>query len=81
MMMMESGAGFANGQYQMSHSWRNSALIMPNHRPMVQKRANYLKRQFIKNKNFFEDYKKFMNEILEKEYARVALEVQPYSNT
>ena len=81
MMIMESGTEYVNGHYQLPLPWRNPALIIPNNRPMVQKRANHLKRQFIKNKNLFEDYKKFTNEILQKGYARVALEVQPYSNT
>ena len=45
---------------------------------MVEKRANYLKKQFLKNKKFFEDYQKFVNEILQKGYARVPSEVQPY---
>ena len=51
---------------------------MPNNRTMVEKRANYLKRQFMKNEKFLEDYQKFMNDILQKGYARVASETQPY---
>ena len=47
---------------------------------MVEKRANYLKRRFMKNKEFFEDYQKFMSDILQKGYARVASEIQPYGN-
>ena len=35
----------------------------------------------MKNKEFFEDYQKFMNDILQKGYARVASEIQPYGQT
>ena len=81
MMMMENGAEFVNGHYQLPLPMRNPALIMPNNRTMVEKRANYLKRRFMKNKEFFEDYQKFMNDILQKGYARVASEIQPYEQT
>ena len=78
MMMVENGAKFVNGHYQLLLSLTNPALIMPNNRTMVEKRANYLKRQFMKNEKFLEDYQKFMNDILQKGYARVASEIQPY---
>ena len=77
MMMVENGAKFVNGHYQLLLSLTNPALIMPNNRTMVEKRANYLKRQFMKNEKFLEDYQKFMNDILQKGYARVASEIQP----
>ena len=35
----------------------------------------------MKNKKFFEDYQKFMNGILQKGYATVASEIQPYGKT
>ena len=44
MMMMENGAEFVNGNYQLSLPLRNPALIMPNNRTMVEKTANYLKK-------------------------------------
>ena len=43
MKMMENGAEFVNGHYQLPLSLRNPALIMLNNRTMVEKRANYLK--------------------------------------
>ena len=33
----------------------------------------------MKNEKFLEDYQKFMNDILQKGYARVPSEIQPYS--
>ena len=44
----------------------------------MEKRANYLKRRFVKNKKFFGDYQKYMNDILQKNYTRVISEIQPY---
>ena len=43
MKMMENGAKFVNGHYQLPLPLRNPALIMLNNRTMVEKRANYLK--------------------------------------
>ena len=43
-MMMENGAGFVNGNYQLPLPLRYPALIMPNNRTMVEKTANYLKK-------------------------------------
>ena len=43
MKMMENGAEFVNGHYQLPLPLRNPALIMLNNRTMVEKRANYLK--------------------------------------
>lgn len=70
-----------NGHYQMSLSLKNPVLIIPNNGKIIEKRASYLERQFMKNKKFFEDYKKFMNDILQKSYARLAFEIQPYGKT
>ena len=81
MMMMKNGAEFVNGHYQLSLPLRNLALIMSKNRTIVEKRADYLKKQFMKNKKFFEDYQRFMNDILQKGYARVASEAQTYSKT
>ena len=71
-VMMENQDIFVNGHYQFPLPLRNPALIMPTNRTMIKKRANYLKKK---------DYKKFMNDILQKRYGRVALEVQTYNKT
>ena len=81
MMMMENRAEFVNSHYQLPLPLRNLAFIMLNNRTLIEKRAHYLKKQFMKNKKFFEDYMKFMNDILQRGSARVASEVQAYSKT
>ena len=43
---------------------------------MAEKRAHYLKKKFQKDEQYFSHYKDFMNEIIEKEYARVSDKTQ-----
>ena len=45
MKMMENGAEFVNGHYQLPLPLRNPALIMLNNRTMVEKRAKLLERK------------------------------------
>ena len=58
MIMMENGAEYVNSHYRLPLPLRNPALIVPNNRAIVEKRANYLKKRFMKNQEFFEDYRK-----------------------
>ena len=51
---------------------RNPEMTLPNNRVMAEKRAHYLKRKFQKDELYFSHYKDFMNEIIEKGYARVS---------
>ena len=51
---------------------RNPEMTLPNNRVMAEKRAHYLKRKFRKDELYFSYYKDFMNEIIEKGYARVS---------
>ena len=55
MIMMENGAEYVNSHYRLPLPLRNPALIVPNNRAIVEKRANYLKKRFMKNQEFFED--------------------------
>ena len=43
---------------------------MPNNKQQAVKRLMGLKRRFIRDNKFFLDYKKYMNDLLEKGYAR-----------
>ena len=76
MMMMENETEFVNGHYLLLLPLRYPALIMPYDRIMVERKANYLEGRFLKNRKFFKDYKKFVNDILQKGYYRAASEVQ-----
>ena len=43
---------------------RNPAMMLPNNRRMVEKRAQHLKRHFERDPKYFQHYKIFMNEII-----------------
>ena len=49
---------------------RNNNIGLPKNRNMVEKRLMHLKRRFQKYLKFYEDYNKFMEEILSKGYAK-----------
>ena len=46
-----------------------SEFDMPNNRYVAEKRLDYLKRKFAKDSNFFEDYKGFINKLIDKGHA------------
>ena len=58
--------------YETTSPLRNPEMTLPNNRVMADKRAHYLKRKFQKDEQYFSHYKDFMNEIIEKGYARVS---------
>ena len=80
---MKNRAEFVNGPYYLRLPVRN--LIIPSNTIIIEKRANYFKKKkkkrFMKNKRYFEVYKKLMNDILQKGYTREASEVKPYDKT
>ena len=53
--------------------WKIRWLKFPNDRVMAGKQAHCLKRKFQKEKQFFSHYKDFMNEIIERGYAKVLI--------
>ena len=59
-----------NGQYVVPLPFRDQELVMPNNKQQAVKRLMGLKRRFIRDDKFFLDYKKYMNDLLEKGYAR-----------
>ena len=56
--------------HQLPLPLRNDNASLPNNRNMVEKRLMHLKRRFQKDLKFYEDYNKFMEEIISKGYAR-----------
>ena len=45
-------------------------LVMPNNRTQALRRLKCLKRRFLKDRRFFQDYKNSMNDLLIKAYAK-----------
>ena len=59
-----------NGHYVVPLPFHDQELVMPNNKQQAVKRLMGLKRRFIRDDKFFLDYKKYMNDLLEKGYAR-----------
>ena len=50
--------------------FRNNRLVMLNNQRQTFRRLMFLKRRFLKDQKFFDDYKKFMDNLLVKDYAK-----------
>ena len=49
---------------------KNESIIFPDNRHLAEKRLHYLKKRFLRNLKFFADYRKFIEVLLVKGYAR-----------
>ncbi|XP_055958550.1 uncharacterized protein LOC130013685 [Patella vulgata] len=58
-----------NSHYEMPLPFRGSKPTLPNNRIVAENRLTPLVNRFTKDINFKQDYSKFMNEIIEKNYA------------
>ena len=67
---IESGTSYIDGHYQMPLPFRNVDVKMPSNKGQAVLRAKWLKKKLLKNEDFCQDYTKFMQDILEKNYAR-----------
>ena len=59
-----------NGHYVVPLPFRDQELVMPNNKQQAVKRLMALKTRFIRDNRFFLDYKKYINDLLEKGCAR-----------
>ena len=65
----------ANGHYEMPLPLKTVDLSFPNNRPLAEKRLWQLGRRFKNNKQFHDDYQKFMADILD-DYAEKVPEIE-----
>ena len=68
--IVERGTVKKNGHYVHPLPFRDQELFMPNNKQQAVKRLMGLKRRFIRDDKFFLDYKKYLNDLLEKGYIR-----------
>ncbi|XP_071088902.1 uncharacterized protein [Haliotis cracherodii] len=68
--IMNSSKTLTGGHYQMSLPFKDAQLDLPNNKVQAEQRAISLKKKFKKNENFYEDYKVFMKDLLDKDYAQ-----------
>ena len=64
--------------YQTPLPLRNLAMMLPNNRRMVERRAHYLERRFEGDAKYFQHYKSFMDEIISKGYAKQSNDTSQY---
>ena len=70
------------GKYhQLPLPLRSKSMNLPNNWNMVEKRLIHQKRRFLRGFEFYEDYNKFIEEIISKGYARVTKTNSPDGRT
>ncbi|KAJ8404510.1 hypothetical protein AAFF_G00337770 [Aldrovandia affinis] len=69
MQSVKKTTTFENGHYSIGLPLRNHKLPMPKNRCMAEQRLASLRRKFRKDPGFYEDYKCFMDNVIEKGYA------------
>ena len=59
-----------DGHYQLSFPLKDKELVLPNNRMVAMKRMQSLKKRFEKDEPFYNQYKCFMDELIDPKYAR-----------
>ena len=80
MDIMTSSITKANGQYQLPLPLRNSDVEFPDNKPMAEQRLAHLKRKFVRNQTFKEQYVDSMESTIELGYAE-AVPVSDHDST
>ena len=70
MDILETGTKKDGAHYEVPLPFRNIGNQLPNNRNQAVKRMHHLKRRFIKDPQFFEEYKRQMEELVSKCYAK-----------
>ena len=63
------------GYYEMPLPFKTDSPNLPNNKELAEKRLSHLKRRFLRDQQYFEDYKKFMSDIIERSDAEQVEEV------
>ena len=77
MKILEDEAKMVNKHYQIQLPFRNANIQLPNNRYQVWQRLLYLQKRFNRNKQFEEDYVRFIEEIISKRYTRKSTREAP----
>ena len=70
MEIFEKGTSLKDNRYVVPLPFRNPNSMVPNNKKQAIQRLMGLKRQFMKDNKFFQDYLKFMDNLLRKGYAK-----------
>ena len=69
--LMESSVRLKNGHYEIALPWKTSNRSLPNNRPVTEHRFDLLKKGLIRNPDLHSKYSDFMDDLLNKNYARL----------
>lgn len=69
MKKTEESCKFNDGHYEIQLPFREDKVFMPNNRKQAMTRLEWQKKKMEKNDKYFEDYKAFIDKIVEKGYA------------
>jgi hypothetical protein len=70
MASVRNTATLKNGHYVIALPFKNNDHQISNNKEQVEQRAHWLKQKLLKNPQLFEDYKVFIDNLLNKSYAR-----------
>ena len=68
--LMEREAVKIDEHYQLPLPLKDKGLVLPNNRMAAMKRMQSLKKRFERDEPFYSQYKCFMDELIDKKYAR-----------
>ena len=71
---------YKDGHYEIRLPFRDGQVKMPNNKPQAEQRANALQRKLTKDPEFYEEYRKSMQQTLEKGYAEPVPEEELHSS-
>lgn len=69
--IVSTSATLEDGHYHLKLPFRKENVSMPNNRQVAEQRAAHLLKKFRRNDTFFEEYKRFMNDVITKGYAEM----------
>ncbi len=67
---MESTIHLKDGHYELALPWKNPPPSLPKNKPLAERRLKFLKKRLEKDGEPFKKYSTFMDDILERGYAR-----------
>ena len=67
---IEQGVRHVDGHYEMPLPFRDENVLMPDNKDQVIRKAEFLKKKLLYDEKLSRDYSNFMNDIIEKDYAR-----------
>ena len=79
--IMETEAVKIDGHYQLPLPLKDKEVMFPDNRMLAMKRMQSLKKRFERDEQFYNQYKSFMDDLLDKGYARKCVNAGPEGKT